>query len=971
VGITTGEALVSLDANPSKGEGMASGDVVNTAARMQSAAPVNGIVVDETTYRATRSVITYEDSEAVEAKGKTVPVPAWRAVEARSRFGVDAAHEARSELVGRDRELAALRDALDRARYDSVPQLVTLVGVPGIGKSRVLYELSKLADADPELVTWHQGRCLAYGDGVSLWALGEIVKAEAGVLDRDSDDVAAAKLHAATASVLPEATEARWVESHLRPLIGLEAGEGVGGDRRDEAFAAWRRYYEALATRRPLVLVVEDLHWADDALLDFVDQLVDWLTDVPLLVVCTARPELLERRPGWGGGKLNALTLGLAPLSPEQTATLLSNVLPGSTLSDEAQEALLERAEGNPLYAEQFAHLVLERGSADQLVLPETLQGILAARLDGLSADEKDILRDASVLGKVFWTGALGRDSEDVIGLLLGLQHKGFVRRQPRSSVESEAEWAFSHMLLRDVAYGQLPRADRARRHREMAVWIDSLGRPDDHAELLAHHWRSALELGRAAGLEVAEIVETTRRALREAGDRAFAVNAYPAAASYYGDALALWPEDDVERPRLLYRYAEALFVATDERALAALEEARDVLVAVDDRETAAEADLAVSRIWWRRGDKERASRHLARATELAGSEPSRATARVLATIARLFEDPHEGLRRAQEALAMADALEIDELRAHALTTIGMAKLELGDPTGQLDFERALEVALASGSSVAGVIVSSMTVSAFLRFELRRATELLNESRRIAERFGDAASVRWAKSQQTTAAFIVGNWVEALRLADRAITECESGSPHYLEASLRECRGRIREARGDVEGALSDYRLSLSLARATGVRSDALPRIGPLVLALEEHGPAEEAHKLAAEAVELARAYPQEAVWSVPQDLLLSRVALEFEGALREALHDAPHPRWKELAFVTLDREFVRAAEIWAAAGSPTWEARLRLRAAEELLESGRADEAEVELERALSFYRSVGADFFVERGERLFARSA
>jgi class 3 adenylate cyclase len=543
IGITSGEALVALGARPSEGEGMASGDVVNTAARLQTAAPVNGILVDAVTYRATRNVITYGEVPAVQAKGKAAPVPTWEAVEATSRFGVDTAHHARARLVGRERELSVLRDALDRARHERIPQLVTLVGVPGMGKSRLVYELSRLADADPELITWRQGRCLAYGDGVAFWALGEVVKAQAGILEEDTESEAAAKLRAAVDEALAGESDARWVESHLRPLVGLEAEAGLGGDRRGEAFAAWRRFLESLAEHHTLVLVLEDLHWADDGLLDFVDELIDWLSGVRLLVVCSTRPELLERRPGWGGGKLNASTIGLSPLTNDQTAALISNVLERSLLPAETQQALLERAEGNPLYAEQFAQLYVERGSADDLPLPETLQGIVAARLDGLAPEAKSLLQDAAVIGKVFWIGALRRDEREATELLHGLERRGFLTRQRRSSVGSEGEWAFAHMLLRDVAYGQIPRGSRAQKHRETAEWIESLGRPDDHAELLAYHWSSALEFTKAAGQDAGNLVTPTRLALRAAGDRAYAVNAYPAAAGYYTEALALWAE--------------------------------------------------------------------------------------------------------------------------------------------------------------------------------------------------------------------------------------------------------------------------------------------------------------------------------------------------------------------------------------------------------------------------------------------
>jgi hypothetical protein len=253
VGITTGEALVRLDAHPGAGEGMTSGDVVNTAARLQGAAPVNGIVVDETTYRATRHAVDFDETAAIEAKGKAERILVWRALAARARFAVDVAHEARSELVGRERELAIVRDAFERARHERTPQLLTLVGVPGIGKSRLVYELSRIVEADPELVTWRQGRCLAYGDGITPWALAEIIKAQAGITEQDSPSEVADKLNRAIADALPEA-DAAWVESHLLALAGLAEEAELGGNRRNEAFAAWRRFLEGLAEQRPLVL---------------------------------------------------------------------------------------------------------------------------------------------------------------------------------------------------------------------------------------------------------------------------------------------------------------------------------------------------------------------------------------------------------------------------------------------------------------------------------------------------------------------------------------------------------------------------------------------------------------------------------------------------------------------------------------------------------------------------------------------
>ena len=302
VAVNTGEALVSLGARPEAGEGMASGDVINTAARLQAAAPVNGIIVGETTQRATRHAIDYRELEPIEAKGKSDRIAVWEAVNARSRFGVDLLRTVRSPLVGRDRELALLRDTLARVREERSSQLVTLVGVPGIGKSRLVYELMQFVQQGGVLTYWRQGRSLPYGESVSYWALSEIVKAQAGVLETDSAEEVQRKLQAAVGDLVGDEAEAGRIGAHLRPLAGAGTDAELSGDRRNEAFAAWRRFFEAMAERRPLVLVFDDVQWADDGLLDFIDHLVDWSTGVPILVVCTARPELLERRPGWGGG---------------------------------------------------------------------------------------------------------------------------------------------------------------------------------------------------------------------------------------------------------------------------------------------------------------------------------------------------------------------------------------------------------------------------------------------------------------------------------------------------------------------------------------------------------------------------------------------------------------------------------------------------------------------------------------------
>ena len=431
------------------------------------------------------------------------------------RVGVDRVHGA--ALVGRDREVALLEDALARTLGERSPQLVTLVGVPGIGKSRLVLELYGAIERHPDLISWRHGRCLPYGEGVTFWALGEMVKAQAGILDGDDEAEAARKLS--------DAVSDPWIESHLRPLVGLAGGAEPSGDARDEAFTAWRRFFEGLADERPLVLVFEDLHWADDHLLDFVDHLVEWSAGVPLLVVGTARPELLTRRPGWGGGKPNALTVSLSPLSDDETATLLHELL-GSVLPAETQLQLLGRAGGNPLYAEEFARMLRDRGGEGEI--PETVQGLIAARIDLLEPDEKALLQDAAVIGKRFWTGALvsfaGIDAAGLEQRLHALERRGV-----RASRASELGRRRERVRLPPPARPRRRlRADPARRARRKAPrdrrWIEQLGRREDHAEMLAHHYLQALELTAATGGAAAAFAGAAREALTDAGERAFAL---------------------------------------------------------------------------------------------------------------------------------------------------------------------------------------------------------------------------------------------------------------------------------------------------------------------------------------------------------------------------------------------------------------------------------------------------------------
>ena len=361
VGVASGEALVSRDAS---GGLDAVGDVVNTAARLESAAPVDGVLVDERTFRATDRVMRYESAEPVAAKGKTDLVSVWRAVEPRS-IVPEQARDAGLAVVGREVETGVLRSALDRSLSEPSAQLVTLVGEPGIGKTRLVDELLGYVQELPELITWRRGRSLAYGEGIAFWALGEMVKAQAGILESDSADVAESKLVDAVSGVIDDDRDRSWVLRHLRPLVGVEAVEGSSEGGQVEAFAAWRRFFEALAEDGPTVLVFEDIHWADDALLDFIDLLSDRAGAIPLLVVYHS-PGVVRATSALGRWQdQRADDQRDTPLRRGHGSSRRSAARP-DTAPRPVQHALLERSEGNPLYAQEYVRMLQDRRTAGE-----------------------------------------------------------------------------------------------------------------------------------------------------------------------------------------------------------------------------------------------------------------------------------------------------------------------------------------------------------------------------------------------------------------------------------------------------------------------------------------------------------------------------------------------------------------------------------------------------------------------------
>ena len=971
IAVNTGETIVSLDARPESGEAMVAGDVVNTAARMQSAAPVNGILVGETTHNATKHVIDFVARAGIDAKGKAAQVPVWEVLQARSRFGVDVRQHGGAPLVGRKREVDILTSALDRVKQERSIQLLTLVGVPGIGKSRLVWELFGAIERGDELVYWRQGRSLPYGDGVSFWAVSEMVKAHAGILESDGPDTAEEKLARAVSDVVGDG-DAQWVASFMRPLLGLSGEAELGGDRRDEAFAAWRRFFEALAEQRPLVLVYEDLHFADDGLLDFVDYLAEWATDVPLLVVCTARPELLERRPGWGGGKLNSTTLGVQPLNDEDSARLVAALLDRKLLPAETQSALLDRAGGNPLYAEQFARLYVERGSLDDLPLPETVHGLIAARLDALPTGEKALLQDAAVVGKVFWAGSLRRPADELRAFLHSLERKEFVRRERRPSVEGEDEYVFRHLLVQDVAYGQIPRLDRAEKHRLTAEWIESLGRPDDHAELLAHHYLAATELLRSAGAGTEALAAPARSALRAAGDRAYSLSAFSSAFRFYDEALGLTGEDDVERLPLELARARVAYYSGRPEAPGLLRAASASLVDAGDRGRAAEAEVLLAEQAWQTRAADRTFEHIERALDLvADAPPSASKAAALSQAARfnmLRGNYETAIDLGRAAHDMAQALGLEEVQAQALHTLGPARFRAGDLGGVEDTEAGIAIARRIRSSELARGMLNLSVELSDLGEMRRAFEVQQEAAAVAERMGQLKTGHSIGGGRGFYLYLFGSWDESLAAIDAFLADV-AAKPHYLEGSNRRVRAVIRFARDDVAGALDDSGRAAEIARQQRDPQAVFPSLALHAGLLFDAGRLDEARTVAVEVVERRRSARLSSGFH--GFVVYAFVRLVGREATESVLEGLPETKWRHISSAVLESNLVRAAELAAAYDFPAEAAALRLRAGRELAAAGAHQAADVQLRDALAFYRSVEATRCVREAEELLSAIA
>jgi class 3 adenylate cyclase/tetratricopeptide (TPR) repeat protein len=831
VGVETGEAMVALKARVQQGEGIVTGDVVNTASRLQAAAPVDTVVVGPGTYRATQRIFDYDALKPVALKGKAQPVAIFHAKGARARFGTDVTRSIVTPIVGRQIDLGILTGAFQKAVQESSVHLVTIVGEPGAGKSRLVAELFRFVDQWPDLIRWRQGRCLPYGEGITFWALGEIVKAEAGILETDPTDRAAAKIDMLMSEGHPDSP---WLRQRLRPLVGLDAPEAT----REENFAAWRAFLEALAEDSPSVFVFEDLHWADEALLAFLEHVADYAVGVPMLIVGTARPELNDRAPTWAAAARNSLRVNLSPLSEAETSKLISNLLGSVVLPTDVQQAILERSGGNPLYAEEFVRLlrdqaILTRHGASwvidpdvEIALPSGIQGLIAARLDTLPLERKRLLQDAAVVGKVFWSGVVAvmadQNPGQVKAALHELSRRELVRSARHSSMEGETEYSFTHALVRDVCYAQIPRARRAERHQRAAAWIElaSSGRVEDYAEILAAHYTTALELAKAITEFHAE--ELTAKAVRYlvlAGDRTMRMDVQ-AAERHYALALTMIGTNDPTRPEILVRHGEALFQrAQFPDAAQAYEEAIAAFQRDGDDRAAAAAMVGYYSVLYKLGDaryRRLPAQALALLEQLGPSSELVQALTEQAAASFVSEEHRESLAFAERAIALAGDMGLPE-PVRALGFRGGARVALGDGQGVGDMRRALEAAMHQGLAREVAVLHNNLAEHLVRTEGPRARlELLQQGVVFVERRGMVEWMLVLEAQAVETMVDLGQIDDAMAAADALAPRIESTEDWMSLLVLRLTRGWVLTRRGEFEEARRIAEWTVAQGRDSG-----------------------------------------------------------------------------------------------------------------------------------------------------------
>jgi class 3 adenylate cyclase/tetratricopeptide (TPR) repeat protein len=670
IGVNTGDVISSREA-AARGELIVTGDAVNVAARLQQLAEPGEVLVGERTRQATHRVISYRDQSELVAKGKALPLKAWQAVAATAPLGTRGSGLV-APLIGRDDEIALLRLAAARVERERSPQLVTVFGQAGVGKSRLVSEFVDVLDAAHVLV----GRCVPYGDGITYLPLAEVAGALAGIRDDEPADVALEKLRSSVAGTVP-AEHVEQIVAALAWTMGLSlpgrtAGIGLGGEVRHRLHDAWTKYLAALGRGGLVVLVVEDIHWASEPLLDLLADVIDNLEDTGVLVICPSRPELLDARPSWGTGRLNASSLTLGPLSSGDAARLLQALLDFETIPDAVAEQILGLAEGNPFFVEELLAMLVEQGAIEErngswvpterlaiTTMPDSIHGVIAARLDLLEAREREALRQCSVMGRVFWPSAVGVDDD----LVATLGRRAIVSEQPESAFSGRREFAFKHALTHEVAYATLPRYERGALHRRVAEWI-GYSVPDRQAEtteLIAFHFEQALHWGD----HDAELRQRAFDALQSAGDAAIRRGAYTSAERLLGRALELAPTDDARAEALLMAARVDIHSSQYDRAMGRLAE----VIAIAD--TSGDAAIRADALGLR-----------ARASWLLGRW-------------------RDALESAEAAVATLEGLPESEELARALARLSQIQMLRALSTAEATSTRAIEVAVRTGESAA------------------------------------------------------------------------------------------------------------------------------------------------------------------------------------------------------------------------------------------------------------------------------
>ena len=765
-GVLTGEAAVTIGAT---NQGMVAGDLVNTAARLQSVAPPGAVLVGETTHRSASKAIAFEEAGDQLLKGKTSPVPAWRALRiVAERGGRGRAESFEAPFVGRTDELRLLKDLFHSTSRERRSRLVSIIGPAGIGKTRLAWEFLKYLDGLVERVWFHDGRSPAYGDGISFWALGEMVRRRAGLFETDDEATTRSKVAAMLAEHVPDADERRWIEPALLALLGIDSGIGS-----EQLFGAWRTFFERLAETAPVVLVFEDFHFADSGLIDFVDHLLEWSRGAPIYVVTLARPELVEKRADWGAGKRNFVSIFLEPLAEGEMRALLAGLVPG--LPEPAIRAIVARADGIPLYAVETVRMLLaeERlalegdvyvpiGDLTALAVPETLTALIASRLDALTAEARAIVQDAAVVGQSFTLDGLAAVSGvDVATLEPTL--RTLVRRElfsldadPRSP--EHGQYSFVQALIREVAYGTLAKRDRKVRHLAAARFFEGLG-SDELAGALAGHYLAA-HANSAPGPEADALARQARLALRGAAARAAALGAHDQAVALLRQALTV-TSDAAEQAELHERAGEsATFAGHYDVADSHLRSAVALRRAGDDRSAIAQA---TTKLGWsltvaRKPAEaieilERASEEL---SDLA-SEP--VVVALSGQLARTLYvgDSDRALGILETVLAAAEHAVLVPLIADSLTSKGSLLSTLGRTVEGLALMRAGQE-LAEANGLLLTVARALGNRANFEPQPRAAFEIARDGVAIARRLGIRRMEITAVGNGSETAVRLGEW---------------------------------------------------------------------------------------------------------------------------------------------------------------------------------------------------------------------